>query len=181
MKQPFLNSSLKSELQFSKFKVRRQSYVYIFALRYPQYRFVFNNSFTSIAANSSQRYSQLGFESFLFDLYFLSKSDHLVCTFSSNVCRLAYELLVPSAPDTYRLAVSLDIHYFNLFGENNFRIAVVDNNAHDFRFKKGTLIEKQPRSGPFYDGYRHDGFILGIIKGTEQSGVVASYKTKDFY
>ena len=182
MSHKYLNNSWKSNkcsLSNQFFKI--SEYLLFNFYRYPNYRFVYNNSYTSIAGNYSQRYSKVGFESFLFDLHFLSQADHLVCTFSSNVCRLAYELLLPSAPDTYRLVVSLDIHYFNLFAENDFRIAVLDNNAHDFRFKKGTLIEKQPRSGPFYDGYRHDGFIIGIIKGTRQSGVVASYKTKDFY
>ena len=142
---------------------------------------MFNNSLTSIAGNFSGRYSQPGFESFLFDIYFLSRADHLVCTFSSNVCRLAYELLVPSAPDTYRLAVSLDIHFHNQFDERSYRIAVLDHSTHDFRFKKGDFLEKRPLVHNYYYGYRHDGYVIATIKGTEKSGVVASYKTKDFF
>ena len=118
----------------------------------------------------------------LFDLYFLSQADHLVCTFTSNICRLAYELLLSTSSDTYRLVKSLDTHYFNHFGQEHWRIAVLDNRAHDFRFERGRLIKKKILEHANFEGYRHDGFIIGELQGSNgQGGVVESYKTKDFY
>ena len=76
---------------------------------------------------------------------------------------------------------SLDAHYFNHFGQELLRVAVLDNNAPDYRFKKGRFIKKTILQGANYEGYRHDGFIIGKLYGTSQGGVVQSYKTKDYY
>ena len=88
---------------------------------------------------------------------------------------------MPRILDTYQLARSLDTHYFNHFGQELFRIAVLDNKVPEYWFKKGRLIKKKILIGPNFEGYRHDGFIIGELSGTTQGGVVPSYKTKDYY
>jgi glycoprotein 6-alpha-L-fucosyltransferase len=46
----------------------------------------------SESASPTSRYSEKSFIEFLVDLNILMKADYLVCTFSSNVGRLAYEM-----------------------------------------------------------------------------------------
>ena len=44
-------------------------------------------------AGIGTRYSIDSLRNIILDVILLSESDHLVCTFSSQVCRLAYELM----------------------------------------------------------------------------------------
>lgn len=44
-----------------------------------------------MAANS--RFTKSSLYGIILDIHLLSRSDFLVCTFSSNVCRLAYEIM----------------------------------------------------------------------------------------
>ena len=46
----------------------------------------------SLGNSEKNRYSQNGQKSIALDVYYLSMADFIVCTFSSNVCRLAYAL-----------------------------------------------------------------------------------------
>lgn len=149
--------------------------------RYPDYRFVYNNSATEIAGSFEKRFSKTGLESIMFDLHFLSNADYLVCTFSSNICRLAYELLSSKRADYHQLARSLDVHYYNYFEIKNYQIAVVDNRDPNFRFKRGDLVEKWIFSGHFFQGYHYKGISHTRMAETTKGGVYASYKTKDFY
>ena len=52
------------------------------------------------------------------DVFKLAFSDFVVCTFSSNVCRLAYELRMALRPFVGHLyeVVSLDMDYFLQYG-----------------------------------------------------------------
>ena len=155
--------------------------IFIFSNRYPDYKFYFNNTFTSINKIYSLRASTIGFESFLHDVYFLSNADHIVCTFTSNVCRVAYELLIPKSSDTYKLVRSLDIHYMNFEFYTYKRIAVLDHDDSHFVFKKGTLLYKEVYYSAKYDGYNHNGFYNLKLLNNGRLGTVASYKTKDIY
>ena len=142
---------------------------------------MFNNSATEIAGSFEKRFSKIGLESILFDLHFLSHADYLVCTFSSNICRRAYELMTAKKPDTYKLARSLDVHYYNYFEIKNYQIALVDNHDPSFRFKRGDLVEKFIYSGYTFQGYHFNGIAHTRMAGTTKGGVYASYKTKDYY
>ncbi len=51
------------------------------------------------AASTFQRYSANSLIDLLADIVMLSESDFLVCTFSSQVCRVAYELMQAKYPD----------------------------------------------------------------------------------
>ena len=51
-----------------------------------------NKSPWSLGNSEKNRYSQNGQKSIALDVYYLSMADFIVCTFSSNVCRLAYAL-----------------------------------------------------------------------------------------
>lgn len=60
--------------------------------RYPDYKFIFDEA-NAKTASVHQRYSPESAQGVILDIYFLSQCEYLVCTFSSQVCRLAYELM----------------------------------------------------------------------------------------
>lgn len=71
--------------------------------KFPEHEFLVNEDAAAVA-NYSQRYSEVSFRGLLLDVYLLSQTDHLVCTFSSHICRLCYEsmqLLYPDAAHRY--------------------------------------------------------------------------------
>lgn len=66
------------------------------------------------------RYTDKGQDAIVKDVFKLAFSNFLVCTFSSNVCRLAYELrmaLRPFVADLYEV-VTLDMDYFFQYGNS---------------------------------------------------------------
>lgn len=73
---------------------------------------------TSESSIFKTRYSPQGQEAIIKDVFLLAQSDFLVCTFSSNVCRLAYELRLALKPFVSNLheVISLDIDYFYQYG-----------------------------------------------------------------
>lgn len=66
------------------------------------------------------RYSSQGQDAIIKDIFKLALSDFLVCTFSSNVCRLAYELRMALRPFVSHLyeVISLDMDYFFQYGND---------------------------------------------------------------
>ena len=125
------------------------------------------------------RSSGQGLRSFLFDVYFLSNADHLVCTFTSNVGRVAYELMMLKSPDTCQNVRSLDIHYVS-FDLNLKRIAVLSHKSQEFELSKGVLLYKVVKDR-FYLGYNHDGFVTMKLLENDRIISVPSYKTKDIF
>ncbi|CAK9293615.1 unnamed protein product [Gordionus sp. m RMFG-2023] len=59
--------------------------------KYPHY-IVLGNREAAKSANTATRYSLGGLIGVYLDIYFLARCNYLVCTFSSQVCRLAFEL-----------------------------------------------------------------------------------------
>ena len=59
--------------------------------KYPEYTFVGDES-RARSASTGARYNANSLEKLFMDVYMLSKSEFIVCTFSSNLCRLAYEI-----------------------------------------------------------------------------------------
>lgn len=47
------------------------------------------------------------------DVYLLSRCEYLVCTFSSNVCRLSYEIMNSAADASTRFTSLDDMYYYN--------------------------------------------------------------------
>lgn len=144
---------------------------------------MYDNSFTEIVGSQETRYTQNGYLSLLKDFYFLSNADYLVCTFSSNICRLAYEILLYRFPDAYKLVTSLDAYYMNYFEMDLHQIAVLDNSkSPTFGFQRGDLIVKEYFSGHNFDGYHRNGFSSGkLLRMMKRGGDFPSYKARDFY
>jgi len=87
-------------------------FVYIFNfLRYPSYEFLGDVSIAKGAAVAT-RYTDSSLRGILIDIHMLAHSDYLVCTFSSQVCRLAYEVMQTLHPDASAKFKSLDDIYY---------------------------------------------------------------------
>ncbi|KAK7477604.1 hypothetical protein BaRGS_00031152 [Batillaria attramentaria] len=111
--------------------------------KYPTYMFVSDNN-VSMLASAKSRYSNTSLLGIIMDISFLSMSDFLVCTFSSNVCRAAYELMQANEGDASSYAVSLDKRfYFN--GQRDERMWTVEKhkaeNRHQLSFESGDLLQ----------------------------------------
>ena len=80
--------------------------------KYPDYHFITNSGQAQFLHAQDQRNNDDAIKSILIDLYFLSRSDFLICTFSSNVCRMAYEIMQTLHTDASNFWYSLDSGYF---------------------------------------------------------------------
>ncbi len=67
-------------------------------MKYPGIAIECNNSAIETATKVQERYSADGVFGIVTDVFKLASADFLVCTYSSNVCRLAYELRMGSRP-----------------------------------------------------------------------------------
>lgn len=84
--------------------------------RYPAYT-ILGDAGVARAAATHRRYSPASLRGLLRDLHLLARCDLLVATFSSQVGRVAYEMMQANRADASRAAVSLDdIYYFG--GQN---------------------------------------------------------------
>nr|KAG5696420.1 hypothetical protein BaRGS_030520 [Batillaria attramentaria] len=78
---------------------------------YPNYTFVSNYNGT-VLNERDQRYAEPAMLATLLDIHLLSLTDFLVCTFSSNLCRAAYELMQTYHVDASNKAHSLDVRFY---------------------------------------------------------------------
>ncbi|XP_060562375.1 alpha-(1,6)-fucosyltransferase-like [Ruditapes philippinarum] len=79
---------------------------------YPAYKFI-NDINATIAANKREtRFTFSSLSDIIVDIFLLSMCDYIVCTMTSNVCRLAYELMQSRHIDASTYAKSLDCDYY---------------------------------------------------------------------
>lgn len=141
--------------------------------KYPTYTILGDAGVAQTAA-THRRYSPQSLRGLLRDLHLLSRCDLLVATFSSQVGRVAYEMMQANRPDASQDAVSLDdIYYFG--GQNaHDRRAVMQHTAldhHQLDLQMGDLIG--------IAGNHWNGFGRGTNKRTNLNGLVPWYKTAD--
>nr|XP_049700311.1 alpha-(1,6)-fucosyltransferase isoform X1 [Helicoverpa armigera] len=140
--------------------------------KYPEYTFLGDPSIAKTAA-THRRYTPLSLTGLLVDLHMLAMCDYLVCTFSSQVGRVAYEMMQTNRVDASDSFFSLDdIYYFG--GQNSHdRIAVMPNDGQyqDVPFQVGDLIGI---AGNHWNGYGR-----GTNKRTNINGLIPWYKTAD--
>ncbi|CAG2172513.1 unnamed protein product [Oppiella nova] len=81
--------------------------------QYPNYEFIGSTSNAKIAFSQTTRYSNESLWGILADVFLLSESDYIVCTFSSAICRLSYQLMRYKQLDASLQYRSLDVpfHY----------------------------------------------------------------------
>ncbi|XP_063828820.1 alpha-(1,6)-fucosyltransferase [Ostrinia nubilalis] len=141
--------------------------------KFPEYEFLGDPSIAKTAA-THRRYTPLSLTGLLVDLHMLSMCDYIVCTFSSQVGRVAYEMMQTNRVDASNAFFSLDdIYYFG--GQNaHDRVAVLPHTAgagQEISLQVGDLIGI---AGNHWNGYGR-----GTNKRTNVNGLVPWYKTAD--
>lgn len=79
--------------------------------KYPDYEILGDERVVQ-AASVRKRYTDDGLDGIMSDTYILSKCDLVVCTFSSNICRLIYEMQVARDPMRSQPVKSIDKRYY---------------------------------------------------------------------
>jgi glycoprotein 6-alpha-L-fucosyltransferase len=79
------------------------------------YKFYVDNGAVEKASLVESRYGYDSTESAILDVFRLATCEFLVCTFSSNLCRLAYELMQTQFGDdaSWRFSSLDDLYYFD--------------------------------------------------------------------
>ncbi|XP_024147470.1 alpha-(1,6)-fucosyltransferase [Oryzias melastigma] len=141
--------------------------------KYPDYEFISDNSI-SWSAGLHNRYTENSLRGVILDIHFLSQTDFLVCTFSSQVCRVAYEIMQTLHPDASSFFYSLDdIYYFGGQNAHN-QIAIYPHqprNSEDIPLEPGDVIGVA--------GNHWDGYSKGINRKLGRTGLYPSYKVKE--
>uniref|UniRef100_U5EZ81 Alpha-(1,6)-fucosyltransferase n=1 Tax=Corethrella appendiculata TaxID=1370023 RepID=U5EZ81_9DIPT len=141
--------------------------------RYPNYEIIGDPDVAKIAAVST-RYTDTSLYGIILDIHLLSLSDYLVCTFSSQVCRVAYEIMNTFYPDASGRFKSLDdIYYYGGQNAHN-RQAVLPHKpkSHDeIQMNVGDLVGVA--------GNHWNGFSKGKNTRTSQTGLFPSFKVND--
>ncbi|CAM1304727.1 Uncharacterised protein r2_g1461 [Pycnogonum litorale] len=75
--------------------------------QFPSYKVFGDVDSTRMANVDNTRYTVVSARQLIADLFVLSKSDFIVCTLSSNLCRLIYEILMSSGIDESDLSKHL--------------------------------------------------------------------------
>uniref|UniRef100_H3D3V5 Alpha-(1,6)-fucosyltransferase n=1 Tax=Tetraodon nigroviridis TaxID=99883 RepID=H3D3V5_TETNG len=141
--------------------------------KYPEYEFISDNSI-SWSAGLHNRYTENSLRGVILDIHFLSQTDFLVCTFSSQVCRVAYELMQMLHPDASSSFYSLDdIYYFGGQNAHN-QIAVYPHQP-----RHGDDIPLEPGDVIGVAGNHWDGYSKGVNRKLGRTGLYPSYKVKE--
>ncbi|KAE8752245.1 hypothetical protein FOCC_FOCC001038 [Frankliniella occidentalis] len=141
--------------------------------KYPDYEILGDPDIAKTAAIGS-RYSDRSLYGIIVDIHFLSRCDFLVCTFSSQVCRVAYEIMQSLHVDASASYRSLDdIYYYG------------GQNAHSWRAAQSHFAQKPEEidlkiGDPVSVAGNHwDGFSRGRNLRTNLQGLFPSFKVED--
>lgn len=141
--------------------------------KYPKYEIIGDPNVARMAALST-RYTDSSLYGIILDIYLLSRSDYLVCTFSSQVCRVAYEIMQTLHVDASQHFKSLDdVFYFGGQNPHN-RMAVLPHHPRttdEIFMNVGDLVGLA--------GNHWDGFSKGRNARTNQNGLFPSFKVND--
>ncbi|XP_076442953.1 alpha-(1,6)-fucosyltransferase-like isoform X2 [Babylonia areolata] len=141
--------------------------------RYSRYEFISDNDI-SRSASLGSRYTDSSLRGVIMDIHFLSLTNFLVCTFSSQVCRVAYELMQTLHGDASTYFRSLDdVFYYG--GQNAHNLRAVE--AHQGRGGDELTFEVGDLLG--IAGNHWNGYSKGTLRKTGKSGLYPSYKVEN--
>ncbi|KAF2348662.1 SH3 domain, partial [Trinorchestia longiramus] len=141
--------------------------------KYPNYE-VLGDPDIAKSASLATRYSDSALKGIIADIHFLSLTDYLVCTFSSQVCRIAYEIMQTMHPDASSYFHSLDdIYYYGGQSSHNQKVRFnhVPRRSNEMSMNKGDIIG--------IAGNHWNGYSKGVNKRTRQNALYPSYKAED--
>ena len=145
--------------------------------KFPRYTFIGDES-RAKSASTSSRYSLNSLQKLVADIHMLSSSDFIVCTFSSNMCRLAYEIQQQRYVDgSWRFKSLDDIWYYAIKWDiraDHTQEAIFDHFAkspNQINFKVGDIIKVETN---LWNGYNK-----GRNNANGESGHYPLYKVKE--
>lgn len=141
--------------------------------KFPDYTFIGDSNIARTAAVAT-RYTDASLKGIIADVHFLSLTDHLVCTFSSQVCRIAYEIMQSFHPDASGFFRSLDdIYYYGGQNAHNQRVRFphTPRRSDELSLIPGDIVG--------IAGNHWDGYSKGMNRRTRQNGLYPSYKVEE--
>uniref|UniRef100_T2M5J3 Alpha-(1,6)-fucosyltransferase n=1 Tax=Hydra vulgaris TaxID=6087 RepID=T2M5J3_HYDVU len=143
--------------------------------KYPEYEFL-SDSGVSESAKVSRRYSDESLHGVISDIEILSDTDLLVCTFSSQVCRMAYEIMNSKHTDASQRFRSLDdIYYFG--GQQEHKTRVIwphtAKGRSELDLRVGDVIG--------IAGNHWNGQAKGLLHNLQKTGLFPAYKIEDIH
>ncbi|CAK8674295.1 alpha-(1,6)-fucosyltransferase-like [Clavelina lepadiformis] len=155
--------------------------------KYPNYNVSHNEEGTK-HASTTDRWSSLGAQGLITDVYLLSKCDFVICGLTSNVCRLVFDLMQSIHTDASSRLFSVDKSYNAVLTEvktKNRYIATMDHVAQpgsiELDMKRGDVLNiNEPKrvygkKKAFVPGYYSMNDVVN-----NKTGLVPSYKAKPF-
>ncbi|CAN7983018.1 unnamed protein product, partial [Ixodes hexagonus] len=151
--------------------------------KFPNYVFLGDKAASETARNPRTRYSPDALKALLKDVSLLSECDLVVCTLSSGVCRVVYELMQARRTDASMQVISLDVDYFYAFVQFPPRRALYMHRALSHKelwLRPGDLVERLGDHSVIGEARRKkiwDGYSVGTLPGTILTGLYPLYKT----
>ncbi|KAF5294266.1 hypothetical protein FQR65_LT10852 [Abscondita terminalis] len=138
--------------------------------KYPHYEIMHNPNVPNIS-EPDYLHSKDNIFDLILDVHILSHSKFLVCTFSSNICRLAYELMQINYEDASARVASLDDVYYDLQQNTNQRITILSHRA-----QSAQEIDLLPGDIVHIIDNHWNGYSKGKNLRTKKHGLFPSFK-----
>uniref|UniRef100_A0A0N5AS11 GT23 domain-containing protein n=1 Tax=Syphacia muris TaxID=451379 RepID=A0A0N5AS11_9BILA len=140
---------------------------------YPEYT-VYGDESIAKSAQLGSRYSEQSLIGVIVDIELLSRCSYLVCTFSSQICRMGYELMQIRVGDGGNLFHSLDDVYYYGGQQAHEQVAVE-------KYKAETEQEIDLEIGDVITlaGNHWNGFSKGVNRRTGKVGLYPSYLVRE--
>nr|XP_054927534.1 alpha-(1,6)-fucosyltransferase-like isoform X1 [Dermacentor andersoni] len=151
--------------------------------RYPNYSFVGDEAASAAAREQRTRYSLRSLLPLARDALLLAECDLVVCTLSSGVCRVVYELMQARRTDASAQLVSLDVDYFYAFVQFPARRVIYSHrplHPKELWLREGDAVERLGDHSVIGEARRKkflDGVSVGALPGTVLTGLYPTYKT----
>ncbi|CAG2112115.1 unnamed protein product [Medioppia subpectinata] len=150
---------------------------------YPNYRFIGNQRAAVYTSKLKTRYNANSFLQLIIDIYLVSQTDYIVCTMSSGVCRVAYELMQNNYFDAGFKGQSIDLpfHYETAF--NSPRVVVYNHfSSSDKQWSLKTGDMMYSRNGEDFlsqarNGKKYDSYYYGTDADKTDYRLYPAYKT----
>ncbi|CAJ0960582.1 unnamed protein product, partial [Mesorhabditis belari] len=137
--------------------------------KYSNYE-VFGDVDIADTAKLMSRYSDASMYGVVTDIQLLSRCDYLVCTFSSQVCRMGYELMQVRRPDGEAFHSLDDLYYYG--GQHDHQQIVIEDHVPE----RDNEIELKVGDSVGVAGNHWDGYSKGKNRRTQRQGLYPSYK-----
>ncbi|EEC04076.1 glycoprotein 6-alpha-L-fucosyltransferase, putative, partial [Ixodes scapularis] len=151
--------------------------------RFPNYVFLGDKAASETARNPDTRYNPDALKALLKDVSLLSECDLVICTLSSGVCRVVYELMQARRTDASMQVISLDVDYFYAFVQFPPRRVLYEHRALNHKelwLRSGDIVERLGDHSVIGEARRKkmwDGYSVGTLPGTILTGLYPLYKT----